>query len=237
MDDSTPRYRQSDATRICSRCGQEMPNTREYFYYANAQTKQLRPDCVKCLTNGKNTKFIPVEELLEGIRHLPCPKGARLVPLAGKYGVGKAALVDESDFAAVMEHRWLASLTGYATITRRLKISDTVKASSMMHRFIMGESDLLMDHINRNRLDNRRCNLRYATASQNAANTKMRSSNTSGFRGVWWNKNENVWQAEIGIGGRRQRLGVYATPQEAAAAYDAAAIKAFGEFASLNFPH
>jgi|DEB0MinimDraft_10_1074344.scaffolds.fasta_scaffold06694_3 hypothetical protein len=89
-----------------------------------------------------------------------------------------------------------------------------------------------IDHVNRNRADNRISNLRLANAKDNAGNAGLFSTNTSGFRGVTQRKtvNKRPYQASIRIHGRLQYLGMFATAEEASAAYEAAASKHFGEF-------
>ncbi len=91
------------------------------------------------------------------------------------------------------------------------------------------------DHKNRDSLDNRRNNLRKATHSQNSSNQGISSDNTSGFKGVRWNKGR--WQAYITHKGIFINLGRFDSKQEAALVYDYAARKLHGEFAVLNFPH
>ena len=88
-----------------------------------------------------------------------------------------------------------------------------------------------VDHKNRNGLDNRRDNLRLATHGQNLANSKTHSE--SGFKGV--EKNKHRFYASISIDGKTKKLGGYDTPEEAARAYDEAALEQFGEFARINF--
>lgn len=92
-----------------------------------------------------------------------------------------------------------------------------------------------VDHINRDKLDDRWCNLRLATRSQNSANVALRRHSTSGFIGVTFDKPRNKWRAQIRIDGRKVNLGRYVTAEEAARVYDAATLKEFGEFAELNF--
>jgi hypothetical protein len=92
-----------------------------------------------------------------------------------------------------------------------------------------------VDHINRDKLDDRWCNLRLATRSQNSANVALRPNSTSGFIGVTFDKARDKWRAQIRIAGRKVNLGRFASAEEAARAYDAAALKEFGEFAELNF--
>lgn len=94
-----------------------------------------------------------------------------------------------------------------------------------------------VDHVNRDTLDNRRANLRLATRSQNGANCGFNPRNTSGFRGVSFHKELRKWQAQIS--GKSTAvpstyLGVFDTAEEAAAAYDAAALALYGEFAQTN---
>lgn len=89
-----------------------------------------------------------------------------------------------------------------------------------------------IDHINRNRTDNRIANLRLATRQENNRNRNVRSDNTSGVTGVYWNKKLGKWAGSICTGGKRMHLGVFDTIEGARAAYDAAAADHFGEFAS-----
>ena len=87
-----------------------------------------------------------------------------------------------------------------------------------------------IDHINRNRMDNRIANLREATSMQNAGNTNLSCRNTSGIRGVSWSKGDRAWVAYIRANGKQRRLGVFADKAEAAAVYAKAARLKFGEF-------
>lgn len=89
-----------------------------------------------------------------------------------------------------------------------------------------------LDHMNGNKSDNRIGNLRLATNTQNHQNVGITRSNTSGFKGV--RKLRKKWQAQIRANGRWLYLGVYPTPEEAAAAYKEAAAKYHGEFARVD---
>jgi hypothetical protein len=88
-----------------------------------------------------------------------------------------------------------------------------------------------IDHINGDPGDNRIINLRPATSSQNKANARKRSRNTSGWKGVSWHARDRKWRAMIGVAGRQQHLGYFDCPAEAHAAYVRAAEHHFGEFA------
>lgn len=86
-----------------------------------------------------------------------------------------------------------------------------------------------VDHINMNKVDNRWCNLREATQSQNNANTRKRKNNTSGYKGASWHG--SGWRAQIHVSGKHICLGTFPSPEEAHAVYCEAARKHFGDFA------
>jgi hypothetical protein len=88
-----------------------------------------------------------------------------------------------------------------------------------------------IDHINRDRSDNRICNLREASRSQNMCNTLVRGNNPSGFKGVSWDRNARKWRARIFIENKENYLGLYENIQDAVQAYRAAAPKIHKEFA------
>ena len=125
-------------------------------------------------------------------------------------------------------------------------IPETETTTILLHRLVMGITDpkVLIDHIDRNNtLDNRKTNLRLADRKINAINKKVRKTSGTGFKGVekviQKNKKSSdrvYYRAYIGINGKHKRLGYYKTPEEAAHAYDKAAVEIFGEFALTNFP-
>jgi len=145
-------------------------------------------------------------------------------------------LFDNKDTSVVEGIRWhhlksKKTNTSYARCTKTKKLA---------HEIILGKKPgLVIDHINRNGLDNRRTNLRHVTQSQNKLNSKQYKNNKSGFRGVWFDKNHNKWRASITVDGKAIKLGSFVDSErgkeQAAKAYDKAAKKKFGKFAQLNF--
>ena len=87
-----------------------------------------------------------------------------------------------------------------------------------------------IDHVDGDRTNNRWSNLREADHSQNKYNTGLRGHNTTGFRGVYFRKNEGKWHARIKVGDRRVSLGLFSSPEEASIAYEAAAQEHFGDY-------
>lgn len=103
-----------------------------------------------------------------------------------------------------------------------------------MHRFLIGApKGVRVDHINLNKLDNRRENLRFVTAAQNSSNRKPYGK--TGLKGVR-RYSDTSWWAMITTGGQGRYLGMFRTAEQAAEAYDKAAIEAFGAYAHLNYP-
>lgn len=91
-----------------------------------------------------------------------------------------------------------------------------------------------IDHKDRNKLNNLKDNLRIVTESQNQQNRELQSNNLSGWKGVSWHLYNQKWQAQIGVNGKPIHLGYFDTAEDAARAYNTAAIYYFGEFAVLN---
>jgi len=145
---------------------------------------------------------------------------------------GGVALVDDQDYDDLAAYRWNRSPQGYAQRTgsiggRKIKV--------LMHHVILPpEPGMSTDHRNLNKLDNRRCNLRPATRSQNLANTPPKAGHSSQYKGVSWRRRAGKWQANIKVHGRQYFLGYFADEQEAALAYNRAALRYFGEYAYLN---
>jgi HNH endonuclease/AP2 domain len=147
---------------------------------------------------------------------------------------GKVALVDDDDFDRVASMRWYAWRATWHSKKGAVSewwyaLRKTPGGGVMgMHQMILGVKGV--DHVNGNGLDNRRSNLRAATTSQNAMNRRPQGRHLKGVTRL----PSGRWQAGIKHEGRSLHLGMFATEVEAAAAYDAAARRLFGEFARTN---
>lgn len=153
---------------------------------------------------------------------------------------GKEVIIDAADWPLVSGLRW-SSVRGhntyYAAATIELPDGRTTKV--FLHRVLLKPpSEIAVDHKNRNGLDCRRENLRYAIGSGNEANRAKRVNGKVPFKGIVFDprKKTGRWGALIGIGRHRTRLGCFNSAEDAARAYDAAARELFGEFARVNFP-
>jgi hypothetical protein len=145
---------------------------------------------------------------------------------------GLFALVDNTNYEWLSRWEWCAHPNGAENFYAMRSVYFPIKKSIWMHKEVFG-GDQLVDHKNRDTLDNRRDNLRAATHSQNRANSKRRSNNTSGYQGV--SRHKLKWKAEIVMNQKFIYLGLFENLKDAALAYDDAALKHFGEFANTNF--
>lgn len=153
---------------------------------------------------------------------------------------GQVAIVDAGDFQMLLQWKWYAlwspaGKTFYAT--RRHKVGDKKYRLLGMHRLLLGleyGDHRHGDHINRDTLDNRRVNLRIATPAQNAWNTRLYSTNTSGHKGVYWEEQTGKWRASIGVNRKEIKLGRFSSLDAAVAAYAEASKQYHGEFARLK---
>lgn len=157
------------------------------------------------------------------------------IPLYGKRARGRVALVDEEDFELASRYRWYVQEVrpgeGRAPLAYA-KAKAKAGSNIYMHRLITGFAEV--DHHDGNGLNNRRSNLREATHAQNMGNARKQPGCSSRFKGVYWSGKK--WQAQIGVNHGTRYLGRFVSEEDAARAYDAAALEAWGEFARLNFP-
>ncbi len=197
---------------------------------APGQVVRIDPDgtCQRFCTNEcrRSHPRVPRPQLAQ-----PPDDAIRYIPLTQ----GAFAIVDAADYAELARYNWCAignkrdgfyagrGLPGGATL--------------LMHRAIMDPpKGMFVDHIDGNRGNNRRANLRICTPEQNNRNARPIRNSSSRFKGVHWDKKSRKWVAMIRSGGKQIFLGAFDDEIEAAKAYDRKARELFGEFAYLNFP-
>lgn len=153
---------------------------------------------------------------------------------------GLSAAVNDEDFELLSQYKWWP-IQGKGTVyayTVQILL-DGKRINCLMHRAILKQSSakVLVDHKDGNGLNNQRLNIRAATYSQNNANKLygVRGKKTSRFKGVCWKKRNGNWTAQIKIDKKYKHLGVFSCEEDAARAYDQAAVVIFGEFARTNF--
>lgn len=197
----------------------------EYYCEVHGKQTQLYFDhlkgkgCPKCASkNSYNTRT--KNKLNKKYKNINQPKDYKLIPLTQ----GKFAMVDNEDFDKLKHINWFYE-NGYADSSKHGK----------MHRLInKTPKHMYTDHINRDRLDNRKINLRSCTIQQNSFNSGVIKGSSSKYKGVSWCKKTNKWIMAISKG-REYYSGYYGCEIEAAKAYDKKALELFGEFAYLNF--
>lgn len=142
---------------------------------------------------------------------------------------GGNTIIDDEDLEKVIKYKWQKSSSGYATTC--IKNGNTM----LMHRLVLNvPKEKWTHHVNENKLDNRRVNLRICSPKQNHAARGITRHNTSGYKGVCWDKNRNKWMAYISIDNKFKQLGRHDNIIDAAKAYDKKAIEVHGEFAKVN---
>lgn len=159
---------------------------------------------------------------------------SKLIPLYGKYGQGKFALIDDDLADHISQHRW--NLMPDGCPARRVRSQGKIQCEFMHHLVLARKPGLLIDHVNRRRSDNRRENLRYATPGENACNNSMNIGNTSGYTGVGWYPRHKKWISHIMSNKVNYTIGYFESKEEAAIAYNIRAQQLHGAFAHLNDP-
>jgi hypothetical protein len=142
---------------------------------------------------------------------------------------GQVVLVDDEVLAILPNVSWRLH-KGYV---RANFSKDSKTFAHFLHRFVIGaKPGQIVDHINRNPLDNRRCNLRFCTRAENARNRSKSKGKLSKFLGVTFHKHRRKWMAQI----NGTFIGYFHCEEMAARAYDREAMAIYGEFASINLP-
>ena len=140
---------------------------------------------------------------------------------------GARFVIDLEDVEKVSGRSWSSHPAGYATHSVRLP----KRGVRLLHRMLLGApAGMQVDHIDGDPTNNRRANLRLCSHADNHKNLRKPTNNTSGYKGVSWCKQKKRWQSKIRAGGKQYHLGRFDTPEQAKAAYDAAAERLFGDF-------
>lgn len=139
-------------------------------------------------------------------------------------------IVDNEDYYKLKQFSWWLTNVGYVSAHINNKVTS-------LHRYLMKyDGKNVIDHINNDPLDNRKCNLRIVTKKQNSMNSSSQKNATSKYIGVSWAKNVNKWSCQININGNKIHLGVFEDEIEAGKRRDIATKEFFGEHGKLNFP-
>lgn len=143
---------------------------------------------------------------------------------------GKYAICDEDRYDEVVIYNWYEQTDGYVSAWYRPDVNNKGKLKRL-HNLLYPEFKTL-DHINHNKLDNRACNVRPVTFSQNSMNRRVACHSTTGYKGVCLGK--YGFDAKIVINGKRIYLGHFSTAEDAAEAYKKAANENYKEFACFE---
>lgn len=150
----------------------------------------------------------------------------RIIALANWKG---EAIVDDDDYPRLSRFRWYRLPNGY--VATKTKDGHHL----YMHREVMHTPPgKHTDHVDGNKLDNRKSNLRICSKSENLRNRGKQTNNTSGYKGVFYSIRAHRWRAQIVVERKAIHLGLFDTTVEAAQAYNEAAAIFFGPFAKLN---
>jgi hypothetical protein len=148
---------------------------------------------------------------------------------------GKVALVDDEDYDYFNQFKWhIYKQNRNNYYARTVIYLNKKRIPVVMHRLLVKCDGYIIDHISGDGLDNRKCNIRVCTRSENPINRRVNINNLSGYKGVSWFKPEQKWRAQIQYKKVVYHLGCFEKRIDAARAYNEAALKYHGEFANLN---
>lgn len=170
----------------------------------------------------KRTKHDPNEIIVKG-------DIAEIILYNNKNKERERAIIDSEDIKKVNNYKWRFNTGAVST-------HDAGKFLGL-HHVVLGIKPIWgadVDHEDGDILNNRKANIRLCTHRENSSNRKLNKNNTSGFKGVWWKKSREKWAAEITVKNKCIYLGYFKNKKDAAAAYNAGAIKHHGNFACLN---
>lgn len=152
---------------------------------------------------------------------------------------GYKAIIDDEDYPFISQYRWYAHSSGkhvYACRTERFGLrKDNKKRHIYLHRVLLSAKEEFVDHVNGDTLDNRKNNLRLCSNSENSRNQINRKNKiNSKFKGVKKNANCSTWSARITFNRKEIYIGSFKNEEDAAKAYNKAALEYFGQFAKVN---
>lgn len=201
--------------KICKVCGKE--TSRLIKGMCSKHYNQFKRHG-KCLDNNPRTRRDMNEIIIYDTY-------AELILYNKKYEEIARTKIDLEDITKVRNYKWYLNGNGYV-------VSNTTSRTSIkLHRLIMDcPKDKVVDHINLDKLDNRKSNLRTCTTQQNNMNKGVTKNNTSGYHGVYWDKKNFKWMALIQIKGKQIYLGRFNTKEDAIEVRKQAEIKYFGEY-------
>lgn len=163
-------------------------------------------------------------------------KKANKYDLSGAFGIGYTSKDEEfyfdlEDYEKIKNNCWYVSAQGYLVSN----ISDTERTCLIMHRLIMEAEnyDIVVDHINHNKKDNRKENLRLVNRKQNNWNRSIVNNYPSGRTGVHWDKSRNKWVARLKKEGKTHNLGRFENLEDAIKAREKAEKEYYGEYACI----
>lgn len=140
-------------------------------------------------------------------------------------------LIDEEDYDKIKNYSWYINTSGYVAITPAFR-GKTDNKENLLHRYLISPGkENVVDHINHNRLDNRKHNLRICNTMQNNQNSIIRMNNTSDIIGIWYDNKNEKWASEIRVNKKKIWLGRYHNKKDAIVARLKAEKEYFGEFA------
>lgn len=200
---------------------------------------------VKCKCDCGNEVIISSNNLVSGhTNSCGCYKLERIVDNKRKYNkyhiyddivfvkfsnCNEYFICDLEDWEKLKDLCWYKDINGYAATYLN-------RAPILMHRIVMNcPNGLVPDHINRidgGVCDNRKSNLRIASRQQNSLNSKLFSHNTSGYRGISWDKNRSKWESKLGFHGKTIHLGRFDSIEDAIEARKQGELQYYGEYSS-----
>lgn len=223
-----PRRKESDYT--CSICN----ITNKYVNYAKQYTMYLCNKHYKQMSNySKIIDETPPKPRRTNNEYIQYEKHSEISLYNKSRQEHARAKIDSEDMKKCKDYVWYLKDDGYVVGNESGN-----KTRTSLHRFIMDSyvcADQIVDHINHDKLDNRKINLRICTSSQNSMNRVKSNRNTSGFVGISWNKRKGLWVSKIEVNKNSIFLGYFKDMDDAVQARKEAEDKYFGEFKYNQF--